>query len=308
MRGKLIQLVHFVEGIELLKYRLENFKEVDKFIVFGINVRDLRLEHDNDVVFLETSESIVDELTKYLIDTCESFEDIIIYSEENEFCNFSNFEKIKNDLVFDHIFLRHHDFWWGNNYISNLHPTGSLIFTFSHLLQDKKLLQRKLKERNNYSYFYRENVINGWKFNKFFSYDEDDLIYKKNLLPKNNKKIRLSIFKNQTEIPPNFETLPSLSEPEKQKFLIVFDNTESEEFKNYDKIVKISFEHDIFDSVSVTEDNIHFECILSLPNQILYGNKNYEEFIEEYKTKEVNKIINSLRITDKDIFVIKNPS
>lgn len=301
-KGKIIQVVEFYGREELLKYRLDNFDRVDKFIIVGDISDDIKKIYKENVHYLESKENeTYDIITNYLIQNCENFEDIIIISDENEFCDFDNFDFVRKEINFSPFFINHFNFWWGKNYFSETIRTNSFIFSFSHLLRNQKLIKTYKQQKGHNSMRHRQQFMNGWCFNGFY---ENNSYHKENLLPKNDLPTRLKIFKKNIPTPKNFEILPDYDFNKQYKIIVVFDETSSVE--GFDKIVKITFGYDMNESFN--NGNNIYEFKICLPKKVLYGDKGYDEFIEEYKQKEILKIINLVRVSDRDVVEIKNPS
>lgn len=303
-KGKIIQVVEFNKEIELLEYRLQNFDEVDQFVIIGTVPKNVKEQEYSNVDYLELDNNdYYETLTKYLIQNCKNFEDIIIISDETEFCDFSDFDFVHSEIIYNSIFIKHLNFWWGKNYFSEERKLNSFIFSFSQLLKDEKIIERTMKIKGGDSFSDRTYFLNGWTFNGFFENQDDDF-HKKNLLPRNKFPKRLKLFKENSPLPKNFEVLPDYNFDAVYKILVVCDEVSS--FEDYDKIVRIFFDYDIVESV--TNENNIYEFRLCLPKKVLYGNKNFDDFLSDFKKNEITRIVDLVKVSNKDIVEIKNPS
>ena len=309
IQSKIIQVVLNNQNCELLQYRLNNFEEVDLFLIVGSINLEISQFNEKKIIFCDVSiisPSVSQIITDKLIEICKNPNDLIILSQCEEFFDFTEIEKIKKDMVHQATFLKHKQFWWGKNYCLKETKLGSFVFLFSHLLRDKDLLSRNFPTKPIQSNFGIFEIENGWTFNGICEKFSDDYVYKNSLCPRNSPYEKLSSPEEHIKMPPNYDFIPDFKIETSHKILISFDENYDE--TQYSKTIEIIFSSDIIESVLVSENLKHYKFKVLLPNRVLYGEKNYEDFIAEFKMNEVEKIKNIVRVTDNDIFEIKNPS
>jgi hypothetical protein len=315
-KPKNIQIIYQKENTDLLNYRLKNFDVFDLTLIIYSDKKIEELVLENKKIMLlkidsENYKEIFDSLTSKLLQICKNFEDVIFYSEENEFVNLKDIDQIKEKLTFDPFFLLHKSFYYGRNFMLEKPRIGTFVFLFSHILQHKDLLFNFVKNKENkknFSNFSDLGITNGWSFNYFYNVPKQLSIYKNNLLPVNDEKFRIIPYIENTNSPHNLCELPSYEFNNPQKILILLAENISYDRKKYTKIANVKFEYHGIDVLSETNDFVSYKFVFLLPKKILYGDKNYDEFIKDYKKNEISKVINCLKLSDEDIIEIKNPS
>ena len=309
-KPQIIQVVENYGTDDLLKYRIEHNKNVDLFIVVGKIDSDLLSSNTEKILLLEIENSnleiLYQSLTEKLFEVCIGSNDIVVYSTNEQFCDFSKIDELNEELSFGPFYLKHLNFWWGKNFYEHNKTNGSFVFSFLHLILDKALLKRKLKNIPKNSFFERYYPENGWSFNGFYDNDFHDLVFKRNLNPRDKIFEKLNSFHNNIETPPFFNELPDFKMERSEKILITFESDFVSEF--HDKTINIFFRYDTIDSLSVSDDYKHFKFVIALPHSTLYGHKEYDDFLKDFKNREIEKIIKSVKVSETDIIEIKNPS
>jgi hypothetical protein len=316
---KIIQIVHYKGDDTLLEYRLKTFREIDTFVVvhdsqtiidqpkFGNFINEekiLFLSFDYDKSIDEYQKNIFSKITEFLKSYCKNFEDVILYSEEDEFVDTTKLSEIKEELIYGSFFLFHKCFWWGKNYHQDDLSSGTFVFLFSHLLSQKRMFTNIFLNKNNITNFSKHDEPFGWSLRKFFDSKEND--YANNLLPECKlvtklKKSDLSVYS-----PPNFSEFP-IYNPESHNILISIGKTNFDKSK-FTKIVTVVFKNEGRDKISYNKDFSIFDFEILLPKKVLYQQNNFEEFIVKFKENEIKRVIEHVRVTDNDLIEIINPS
>ena len=309
-KPQIIQVVENYGTDDLLKHRIEHNKIVDLFIVVGKIESDLLLSNTEKILLLEIENSnleiLYQSITEKLFEVCVGSNDIVVYSSNEQFCDFSKIDELKEELNYGPFFLKHLNFWWGKNLYEYKKTKGSFVFSFLHLIIDRGLLKRKLENKQTDSFFERYSPENGWAFNGFYNNNSYDSVFKINLNPRDKIFEKLIPFHNNMEIPLFFNELPEFKIEISGKILITIEDDFVSEF--HDKTINIFFRYDTIDSLSVSDDYRHLKFTISLPKTTLYGYNNYDNFIKDFKDKEIERIIKYVKVSETDIVEIKNPS
>lgn len=324
-KKKIIQVVIYDTDLDLLSFRIKEQNSVDMFIILESNFdrfgnkkktlltnSELYKELQNKINYLNLSfsepfsykeyvETLESVLKNKLLEVCDNFDDIIVLSQENEFINFDDFEKIHSELETQPVSLNHINFWWGRNYFSPVEKKGSFVFTFSHLLRDKKIVSHLLNSKKIFSNFSSTSISNGWTFNNFFSGSDNHKEFRDNLKPLNEHNIRLLKFENQFVTPKYFNLLPTFNLDSSKKILITLNSVTGLSYEDFDKIAIIEFSDSNFEVLGRSDDDKIYYFTLKLPNRVLYGNKNYDSFISEYKSNEISRITKYMSVSENDL-------
>lgn len=327
-KKKIIQVVIYDTDLDLLSFRVKEQNLVDVFVIlescfdtYGVKKKKLLSDSElfkgfeNKFIHLNLDSSEPLSHTEYvstlesvlkneLVKVCDNFDDIIVLSQENEFINFDDFDKILSELETQNVSLNHINFWWGRNYFSPVEKKGSFVFTFSHLLRNKKLISHLLNSKKISSNFSSTSISNGWTFNKFFSTSDDHKEFRDNLNPLNEHNVRLLKFDNQFETPKNFNLLPIFNLDSSKKILITLDSVTGINYEDFDKIAIIEFSNTNPEVFGQSSDNKIYNFTLKLPNRVLYGKENYDSFISEYKSNEISRISKHMSVSENDLIKI----
>jgi hypothetical protein len=310
---KLIQVINYNGDLEMLNFRLKEHFQVNYFLIAeslydtnGNKKENLfirtKLYEDNKqkIIYLTYNNDFNEKISEKLISFCGNFEDIVIVSEEHEFADLTKINEIEEKVDGEFFFLKHRNYWWGINLQETEDHFGSIVFSFSHLLCDKNILNTmsNLRKETNFSSI---SLLNGWSFNYFFKKPDDSDFYIKKRLPYKTDNVRL-ILKNDDEgLPVNFNLLPKITEPlMKQKILIIVDNCfVPNNTEVFDAVIYVNYVHEPKLS---TEKNI-FNFLL--PTSSLYGTESYDKFIDNYKLNEINQILIKVCVSDDDCIVLR---
>ena len=92
-------------------------------------------------------------------------------SNVNEIPNLNYKDEILQRLIFGPIILEHQNFIWNIDYIDSVRSRGTMVFSFTSILQSKHTMSSLLRTK------FTSNVIgsvlysNGWKFLNFGDYE-----------------------------------------------------------------------------------------------------------------------------------------
>lgn len=272
-KKKIVQIVKYPKNKNFLDFRFSISKNVDIFIFIIDNDDDFEIGQNKlyshqkfELIRVDKKENFFEKIVESLLNLPLDFEDILIFSNENEFTDFENFHIISDELFSNSIVLKHTNFWWSLDFFEPIESLGSLVFFFTKLLTNPKVLEfgRNTKIISNFN---KKTFENGWSFNYFVDRPKDSDIFIKNLHPYNSKKQKLIRFQNQFKLPNSRVSL--IINP-----INLLPKT-----------------------IVINIDDIKLD---SLPKQKWYG-ENYAKFLQNYQLNEVYREIKKLTVTPNDI-------
>lgn len=278
-KKKIIQAVLFEGNLNFLKCRKNEIEIIDKLIIFQpLNVVKQPITDENlntffgnrnnfEIYNFNEISNFWNEVENKIISSEIDFEDVIVICKENEFVDFYDFSEILQKLKFEPIVLKQRAFWWSKKFYSEKLLPGSIVFTLSQFLIEKKILSTIERTKKTDSNFTDNAHVNGWSFNFFQNRPIDSYYFIINRLPYNSTENKLKIFDNNFSIPSFFQ------------------NLFSEEITDMERVIEISDE--IIGSIDV-------------PKNKWYESDNFEK---DYKLNEVYKIILSKLPEDEDFIV-----
>jgi len=315
-KKKIIQVIFCKDSNEVLQLRLKYNKIVDSFIIFLESSFKIDLQNFAVPIKLIFTEKYQDEseyynfcfeeLYKEIRNSNLNYEDIFLLSDENEFTDFDSISQFEEEVKFNGFFLKHHQFWWGKNYVLNKPKLGTYVFNLSFYLRQKKAVEKFWISKKNTSNI-NHYEVNGWKFNYFYSKPSDYEFYYENLLPYKSVKEKLDSFQENFKLPIFFNSLPYIEHPKPKRILISTIYEPELDGSEFDKICIINFQ-DLSQENMINDNKKIFIFDCPLPNRVLYGDKDFDNFLIDFKNNEIEKIKNLVRVTSEDIFEIKNPS
>lgn len=307
IKRKIVDIFFYNGELELLNFRIQELSPfVTVFVVvelFGgvsyINKDIIHISSKGDII------SSFDDITKTIFELNLSFEDIVIVSNVNEVPDLSNLEEIIKDIDYGTIILNHQKFVWNIEYVDSKNILGSMVFLFTTILQNKKIIEQTYDIKINNDKTTIMKLLNGWCFSSFGKEKTKDNKYNmEEELPDCEidaiKTYPLTKTNDQTKLPNNISLLPYVKigrEYAKKHLLII------------DPIMKISIPYfeDNYDTVSIVEFSTNLSEIIAnpisdrttksmlyLPNIILYGNNNIVTFQNQYKINEGKRILHSV--------------
>lgn len=315
-KKKIIQVIFCRDSNELLQLRLKYNKIVDLFIIFIESSFEIDLQNSASpfkiiVTGKHEDESeyynfCFEELYKEIKKLNLNYEDIFLLSDEDEFTDLDFISEFEEEVKFNGFFLKHHQFWWGKNFFLNKPKLGTYVFNLSFYLRQKNAVEKFWISKKNTTNI-NPYEVNGWKFNHFYSKPSDYEFYFENLLPYNSLSEKLNSFEHELKLPDFYNSLPQIQSPKPKRILISTTHLDEFDESQFDKFCIINFE-DLSQEIRVTDNKKIFIFNCPLPNRVLYGDNDYDNFLIDFKNHEIEKIKNLIRVTSEDIFEIKNPS
>lgn len=313
---KIFDSILFSGEVELLKFRLSELSEhVERFIVaeYGnqtyLNNIDLFSEWKNKITYINiNNDNCLEKIKTTFIGLQPSFEDILILSNTNEIPNLENMEEFTEKLKFNPFIIEHTNFIWNKDYIDKFGSRGSIVFSFSLILQIKDVFNQyiKLKSRTNLQDSYL--LKNGWRFSNF-EYDSNYDYHIKNLLsPSEINPIsthKLIKHNGNIPLPKNLHLLPYFKigrdEVKKHLFLV---NSDLEIINQdyYDTITIINFDSNIQEKLCEKVSDKITKSVLYLPSKVLYGDP--ETFQDEYMMNETKRMFSVVFPQEQDVIEV----
>ena len=318
---KFFDSIRFSGDVEFLKFRLiELDPYVDYFIIADFNHVDSELSfiknknlfdewnHKISHIFVD-EDSFLSKIKDEFIRLNPYFEDILMISNVNEIPNLNYKDEILQRLIFGPIILEHQNFIWNIDYINSVRRRGTMVFSFTSILQSKHTMSSLLRTK------FTSNVIgsvlysNGWKFLNFGDYDPNYETNIKELLPPTQidpvRTYPLIKHNNEIELPKNLDLLPYFKigrdEVKKHLFLVESDL----EFVNqdyYDTVTIINFDSNLKEVLCEKVSDKITKSVLFLPNMVLYGEP--ETFHDEYMMNETKRMFSVVFPQEQDIIEI----
>lgn len=315
---KFFDAVCFNGETELLKFRLTELSEyVDHFIIAEyedntskyLDSIELFSEWQDKITHIYiTNDNLNNKIKSTFLGLQPNFEDILILSNTNEIPNLTNVGEFTEKLKFNPFVIEHTNFIWNKNYIDKFTSRGSIIFSFSLILQIKDVINQyiKLKSRINLQESYL--LKNGWKFSNF-NYESKYDYHIKNLLPPTEinpiSTYKLIKHNGNIPLPKNLHLLPYFKigrdEVKKHLFLVNSDL----EFVNqdyYDTITIINFDSNIQETLCEKVSNKITKNVLYLPSKVLYGDP--ETFQDEYMMNETKRMFSVVFPQEQDVIEV----
>ena len=318
---KFFDSICFSGDVEFLNFRLTELDPyVDYFIIADfvsedsessfLNYKHLfdKWEHKISHIFVD-EDSFLSEIKTEFIRLNPYFEDILMISNVNEIPNLNYKDEILQRLVFEPIILEHQNFIWNIDYVDRFRSRGTMVFSFTSILQSKHimsyLLKTKFTSNVNGSVLYH----NGWKFSNFGDYNPNYETNIKELLPPYEidpvRTYKLIKHNNEIELPKNIDILPYFKigrdNVKKHLFLVESDL----EFVNqdyYDTITIINFDSNLKEILCEKVSDKITKSVLFLPNVVLYGE--LETFYDEYMMNETKRMFSVVFPQEQDIIEI----
>jgi hypothetical protein len=332
-KKKIIDIVLFGGDSSLLEFRIKELSEyVDEFLIIVSTTKSevvsifsndkLKSSLDKPIKIFYTNvdfnskniEPNLKTLLERIILQCDlNFTDVVMVSKYNEIPDFSIFDKVYDELDFGPIFLKSVCVVWNSNYVERHKKFGTFIFQFTHLITKEVDLGTLLRDKSNIVIPKYGKINGGWILNGFETYT----VFNKTLLDDRLPNESISPIRTYQLI----ERDPSISLPKhildlknkkigreytKTHFFDCDDNDDEKyELSKFDTLNKIIFTDNPIETFTIS-DNLKIRRFNSfLPTNVLYGNKNYSDFIFDYKMNEVKKFCSTIFPTDQDIIVIK---
>jgi len=328
-KRKIIDIIFFNGQIDILKFRLTELNPlVDTFVIIELlsNSSESMLVKHNEI-FDTWKEKVIhlyapivfgsDEKIELIHRTISKlklkFEDIIIVSDVNEVPDILNFDKVIEELKFDMVLLTPQKFVWNINHIDKHRDTGSLVFFYTTLLQNKPSIKKYYS--NKYSYNIAcEKIKNGWKFVGFdlkdregFEYQVEEKLPMSEFNPLTTYQLTES---NLDNLPVNYKLLPKnkIGRDSIKNHLFVINplsgTTIKELEKQYDTISIIKFISDVHEVLGEKISNKTVKHSIFVPDYIMYGDGDWEKFQSDYKWNEIERLTHTIFKKEQDTITI----
>lgn len=327
-KRKIIDIIFFNGQVNILEFRLTELNPfVDTFIIIESlsNSSESMLVKYNEIFdtwkekFIHlyapinfASDEKIELVHRTILKLKLDFEDVIMVSDVNEVPNLLQFDNIIEELKFDAVLLKPQKFVWNINHIDKNKDSGSLIFFYTKLIQNKPNIKQYYSNKD-LSNIVCEKIENGWKFVGFdlkdrvgFEYQIEEKLPMTEVNPLTTYQL---IESDLTNLPVNYKLLP--------KNKIGRDGVKSHLFIVNTSISSISELEQKYDTISIVEfisnvneklgekisDKITKHSIF-VPDFILYGDDDLEKFQINYKLNEIEKLKNFLFLKEQDTITI----
>jgi len=328
-KRKIIDVIFFNGQIDILKFRLSELNSfVDTFIIIESlsNFSESQLIKNNKIFdtwkekiihLYSPIEFVPDEKIELIHRTISKlklgFEDIISISDVCEVPNFSDFDKVIDELKFDVVLLKHLNFVWNINYVDKYKDAGSFVFFYTTLLQNKPKIKQYYSNKN-LDNITCEKIENGWKFVGFDLKEREGFEYQvKEKLPRvevNPITTYQLIESDLNNLPVNYKLLPKNEigrDFNKNHLFIVnqLSGTTIEELEGkYDTVSIFEFISDVDEQLGEKITDKITKHSIFVPNIVLYGDDNLEEFQKKYKLNEIERLKHTLFLKKNDTITI----
>jgi hypothetical protein len=328
-KRKIIDTIFFNGQIDILKFRLTELNPfVDTFIIIESlsNSSESMLVKHNEIFdtwkekFIHlyvpvdfSSDEKIELVYRTILKLKLNFEDVIMVSDVNEVPNLLQFDNIIEELKFDAVLLKPQKFVWNVNYIDKNRDNGSLIFFYTKLIQNKPNI-KKYYSNKDLSNIVCEKIENGWKFVGFdlkdrvgFEYQIEEKLPITEINPLTTYQLIESDLNN---LPVNYKLLPKNEigrDFNKNHLFIVnqLSGTTIEELEGkYDTVSIFEFINDVDEQLGEKITDKITKHSIFVPNIVLYGNDNLEEFQKNYKLNEIERLKHTLFLKENDTITI----
>jgi len=328
-KRKIIDVIFFNGQIDILKFRLSELNSfVNTFIIIESlsNFSESQLIKNNKIFdtwkekiihLYSPIEFVPDEKIELIHRTISKlklgFEDIISISDVCEVPNFSDFDKVINELKFDVVLLKHLNFVWNINYVDKYKDAGSFVFFYTTLLQNKPKIKQYYSNKN-LDNITCEKIENGWKFVGFdlkeregFEYQVEEKLPRVEVNPITTYQL---IEWGLNDLPVNYKLLPKhkIGRNSIKNHLFVINplsGTTIEELeKEYDTISIIKFISDVNEILGEKISEKTVKHSIFVPNYIMYGGGDLEKFQYNYKINEIKRLTHTIFKKEQDTITI----
>ena len=327
-KRKIIDIIFFNGQVNILEFRLTELNPfVDTFIIIESlsNSSESMLVKHNEIFdtwkekFIHlyvpvdfASDEKIELVHRTILKLKLDFEDIIMVSDVNEVPNLLQFDNIIEELKFDAVLLNPQKFVWNINHIDKNRDSGSLIFFYTKLIQNKPNIKQYYSNKN-LSNIVCEKIENGWKFVGFDLKDRVGFEYQiKEKLPMtevNPLTTYQLIESDLTNLPVNYELLSKnkIGRDEVKNHLFIVNTSIysiSELEQKYDTISIVEFISNVNEKLGEKISNKTTKHSIFVPDFILYGDDDLEKFQKNYKLNEIEKLKHTLFLKEQDTITI----
>lgn len=317
-KSKIIDLVLFYNEKDILEHRLCYMEEiVDLTIIINYgnntlkklkdNVYEIKLQGPFDLIGTKIYDNIISIFgNKYF-----KYNDCFIFSKVFEFPDIDSITDEIKKVDSEQNFLFHKKLMWTKSYKTKVNHPGTVLLKYKDLQLLPEIFDYLNRCKNDLQNIMIKNDC-GWNIQTFQNdYDVlesinfwdnsnitlDELIYKKNSLYDLNYP-NTRIEKNyEFDLPKTFHRLSKEIEFRKPINVLISDNLIELNHSSHDlKILVTDF------NISTKDFITHYP---DYPSRVLYGNKNYEEFKEDFKFDSLLSTLKKFDLIDEDIIHIK---
>jgi len=327
-KRKIIDIIFFNGQVNILEFRLTELNPfVDTFIIIESlsNSSESMLVKHNEIFdtwkekFIHlyapvdfVSDEKIELVHRTILKLKLDFEDIIMVSDVNEVPNLLQFDNIIEELKFDAVLLKPQKFVWNINHIDKNRDSGSLIFFYTKLIQNKPNIKQYYSNKD-LSNIVCEKIENGWKFVGFdlkdrvgFEYQIEEKLPMTEVNPLTTYQL---IESDLTNLPVNYKLLSKnkIGRDEVKNHLFIVNTSIysiSELEQKYDTISIVEFISNVNEKLGEKISNKTTKHTIFVPDFILYGDDDLEKFKINYKLNEIEKIKHTLFSKEQDTITI----
>jgi hypothetical protein len=327
-KRKIIDIIFFNGQVNILEFRLTELNPfVDTFIIIESlsNSSESMLVKHNDIFdtwkekFIHlyapvdfASDEKIELVHRTILKLKLYFEDIIMVSDVNEVPNLLQFDNIIEELKFDAVLLKPQKFVWNINHIDKNRNSGSLIFFYTKLIQNKPNIKQYYSNKDLFN-IVCEKIENGWKFVGFdlkdrvgFEYQIEEKLPMTEVNPLTTYQL---IESDLTNLPVNYKLLSKnkIGRDEVKNHLFIVNTSIysiSELEQKYDTISIVEFISNVNEKLGEKISNKTTKHTIFVPDFILYGDDDLEKFKINYKLNEIEKIKHTLFLKEQDTITI----
>ena len=327
-KRKIIDTIFFNGQIDILKFRLTELNPfVDTFIIIESlsNSSESMLVKHNEIFdtwkekFIHlyvpvdfSSDEKIELVYRTILKLKLNFEDVIMVSDVNEVPNLLQFDNIIEELKFDAVLLKPQKFVWNINHVDKNRDSGSLIFFYTKLIQNKPNIKQYYSNKDLFN-IVCEKIENGWKFVGFdlkdrvgFEYQIEEKLPMTEVNPLTTYQL---IESDLTNLPVNYKLLPKnkIGRDEVKNHLFIVNTSIysiSELEQKYDTISIVEFISNVNEKLGEKISNKTTKHTIFVPDFILYGDDDLEKFKINYKLNEIEKIKHTLFLKEQDTITI----
>jgi hypothetical protein len=327
-KRKIIDIIFFNGQVNILEFRLTELNPfVDTFIIIEslLNSSESMLVKHNEIFdtwkekFIHlyapvdfASDEKIELVHRTILKLKLDFEDIIMVSDVNEVPNLLQFDNIIEELKFDAVLLKPQKFVWNINHIDKNRNSGSLIFFYTKLIQNKPNIKQYYSNKD-LSNIICEKIENGWKFVGFdlkdrvgFEYQIEEKLPMTEVNPLTTYQL---IESDLTNLPVNYKLLSKnkIGRDEVKNHLFIVNTSISaisELEQKYDTISIVEFISNVNEKLGEKISNKTTKHSIFVPDFILYGDDDLEKFQKNYKLNEIEKLKHTLFLKEQDTITI----
>jgi hypothetical protein len=327
-KRKIIDIIFFNGQVNILEFRLTELNPfVDTFIIIESlsNSSESMLVKHNDIFdtwkekFIHlyapvdfVSDEKIELVHRTILKLKLDFEDIIMVSDVNEVPNLLQFDNIIEELKFDAVLLKPQKFVWNINHIDKNRNSGSLIFFYTKLIQNKPNIKQYYSNKDLFN-IVCEKIENGWKFVGFdlkdrvgFEYQIEEKLPMTEVNPLTTYQL---IESDLTNLPVNYKLLSKnkIGRDEVKNHLFIVNTSISaisELEQKYDTISIVEFISNVNEKLGEKISNKTTKHSIFVPDFILYGDDDLEKFQKNYKLNEIEKLKHTLFLKEQDTITI----